>query len=337
MVFSLHSGVVLGLGEKNLSGFEKATGQGGAGVGFFFILSGFVLAWSARDTDTKRAFWRRRGARILPGYWFAWVLGLILTVVQPGHLWHGALPGLVLLQSWIPKSSIYFGGNGVGWSLSVEALFYALFPFLFVLFRRWGEKRQMVAVAVLIAITVGWQVVLHPGTGTGIRFWLAYIFPPARLPEFAIGMLLLIRAGRRSPVPLPVAVAIALGAYIAAGFVPSSSGYLTWVVIVIIPFSLLIFTAATADLEGSSSFARWRWIVKLGEWSYAFYLLHQLVLKFVVWRVGNTHLSLVEASLLAGACLVASVGLAGLLFHFVEKPLERRFRHDRTVRATAAV
>ena len=29
-----------------------------SGVQFFFILSGFVLVWSARPGDTRRAFWR---------------------------------------------------------------------------------------------------------------------------------------------------------------------------------------------------------------------------------------------------------------------------------------
>src|SRR3712207_2880383 len=36
------------------------------GVSFFFVLSGFVLTWSARDDDTKRRFWRRRFWRIYP-------------------------------------------------------------------------------------------------------------------------------------------------------------------------------------------------------------------------------------------------------------------------------
>ena len=41
---------------------------GSAALGFFFILSGFVLTWSAPDHEPNRRFWRRRAARILPNH-----------------------------------------------------------------------------------------------------------------------------------------------------------------------------------------------------------------------------------------------------------------------------
>src|SRR3954466_10818588 len=41
-------------------------GAGVTGVSFFFVLSGFVLAWSARDGDPPRSFWLRRIARVYP-------------------------------------------------------------------------------------------------------------------------------------------------------------------------------------------------------------------------------------------------------------------------------
>ena len=37
-----------------------------AGVSFFFVLSGFVLAWCHRSEDSPRSFYRRRFARIYP-------------------------------------------------------------------------------------------------------------------------------------------------------------------------------------------------------------------------------------------------------------------------------
>lgn len=40
--------------------YDRASQAGGLGVGFFFVLSGFILTWSARPGDTPRTFWRRR-------------------------------------------------------------------------------------------------------------------------------------------------------------------------------------------------------------------------------------------------------------------------------------
>jgi peptidoglycan/LPS O-acetylase OafA/YrhL len=47
---------------------ERIFGPGAGGVSFFFVLSGYVLTWSARPHDTAVRFWRRRFARIYPNY-----------------------------------------------------------------------------------------------------------------------------------------------------------------------------------------------------------------------------------------------------------------------------
>lgn len=109
---------------------------GYAGVTFFFVLSGFVLTYSHRDEANavfdRRTFWLKRVARIYPTH----ILTLIISI--PLMISHGLNPkgsiliagNALLLQSWIPTSGGYFSGNPVAWSISDEAFFYALFPFL---------------------------------------------------------------------------------------------------------------------------------------------------------------------------------------------------------------
>lgn len=157
-----------------------------------------------------------------------------------------------------------------------------------------------------------------------------------RLVEFAIGVLLAlaVRRGWRPPVPFSVAFAIAAGAYLWAGFLPA---YVRPVAVTVVPSALVIVAAATADLSQSPSVPRWRPIVKLGEWSFAFYLEHQLVMKVIAYAVRPQHLSFGAALGLTAVALVVAIVLAWATFTFLEKPLERRVRHDRTVRATAAI
>lgn len=92
------------------------------------------------------------------------------------------------------------------------------------------------------------------------------------------------------------------------------------------PFCLLIMAAATADLTGLRSFVRHRALVRLGEWSFAFYLLHRLVLDLADRTFGlggrPPFFILIAVPLL----LVVSIAASATLFTYFERPLERRLR-----------
>jgi peptidoglycan/LPS O-acetylase OafA/YrhL len=69
--------------------------------------------------------------------------------------------------------------------------------------------------------------------------------------------------------------------------------------------------------------------VQLGVWSYAFYLLHQLVIRAVVLvafdgRPRGTVAGWVATALALGLAVAA----AAILFVLVERPLDRRLRGD---------
>src|SRR4051812_31603838 len=113
------------------------------GVSFFFILSGFVLTWSVRHHDTTRAFWRRRFFKIYPNH----LLTLIAAAVLLGGVSKMALDlmaailNALLLHSFFPDMTIWTSYNSVSWSLSNEALFYLLFPAVFLLIKRIRPER----------------------------------------------------------------------------------------------------------------------------------------------------------------------------------------------------
>jgi peptidoglycan/LPS O-acetylase OafA/YrhL len=185
-------------------------------VGFFFVLSGFVLScnyslerpWNAAELS-RFAF--ARFARIYPAY----CIGLILvapfvakaTVINFTATGLGkesvvALLNWTLLQSWFPQTALSW--NPPGWSLSNEAFFYCCFPFLGVAIWKISRVRSL-----LIAASIIWLAALlgpvlaemhtpvtlsqaqsysrSPAVNT---FWTLFLFynPLFRLPEFCLGI-----------------------------------------------------------------------------------------------------------------------------------------------------
>lgn len=74
-VFTAHAYVTLSF-DGDWTGTEAGVALivGRSALSFFFVLSGFVMTWSARPGDTATAFWRRRAAKIYPLHavtWFA--------------------------------------------------------------------------------------------------------------------------------------------------------------------------------------------------------------------------------------------------------------------------
>lgn len=116
--------------------------MGPLAVSFFFVLSGFILAWvySARPSLTcpanRARYYRARISRIYPMYLLAIVAAVFLFIryspftpeTQASYVGK-IFMNLFMVQAWLPGLPMAI--NGPAWSLSVEAFFYIIFPFLF--------------------------------------------------------------------------------------------------------------------------------------------------------------------------------------------------------------
>jgi len=134
--------------------------------------------------------------------------------------------------------------------------------------------------------------------------------------------------GVRLRVPVGFAAALALAAYLAAGWVPDRP---VLTAITLMPFALLILAAAEADLVGRSArVLHTPALVRLGQWSFSFYLSHALVVSaFVRAAEGRVDGGAARIGVLAAA-YAAAIAAAYALFRLVEHPLERRIRHGGT-------
>jgi peptidoglycan/LPS O-acetylase OafA/YrhL len=326
--------------------FESIFAEGGwAGVGFFFVLSGFVLTWSAKPNDTARAFWRRRFWKVYPNHLCTFIVAAVLLgvvsdqVFDPGH----AVLNLLLLQAWFPQLPLNNTFNTVSWSLSCEALFYLSFPLLIGLIRRirparlWAWAGVVVGVIFLvpiIGIALPHQPFLAFANASQDQLWFTYFFPPVRLLDFVFGILLarIVMSGQRVPLGPGGAATLCVAAYVLAPRFP-----LTYplVAVTVVPLGLLIAAGAVADVEGRQTVVSSRVMVWLGEISFAFYLCHRLVLVYGHQLLGttwSTPAAIGVLVVLSGATLLVAWGL----YRLVEWPLMRRFSKRRRPAAAAA-
>lgn len=304
---------------------------GFVGVAFFFILSGVVLTWSFSPRQTAVGFWNRRFARIFPAHAVTCVVAIVLyVVVMPPYkpVWAGLI-ALLLLQAWPPNGVINSAADGVSWSLSCEAFFYALFPWLMPMLSRRGRVGRWIAIAGMLCVCSAAAIAFSFAWG-GRFDTPAYMNPVVRAGEFAlgVGLGLALRDGWVPRIRLGLAWSSALAAAIAAlvaGWAigwPVPRGFAD--VVFIGPFALVLMAYAGRDLTGRSTWLSQRWAVYLGQLSFAFYLVHQLVLDLVLKRIlPLPDRGVISLTSRASVALLLSIVAAMVVHHGVELPCQR--------------
>jgi len=323
-VFGFHVRAQSFLGDGQAARvFDRIFAGGSTGVGFFFILSGFVLTWSARPADTARAVWRRRGARIVPNHVVAWFIALcgLVAAGKALSVWESA-PSLFLLQAWFPSERIYFAVNTPAWSLSCELAFYLAFPFLLPLIRWIPVPRLWVAAGLLVA-GVFLVPVVALALPNHLAYWFVWVFPGTRALDFVLGMVLarIVQADRWVRTGLLLPCGLVLAGYAAAPYLPAGFGF---VAVTVIPFALLIGATASADLAHARTPWRSAPAVLLGELSFAFYLLHQIVIRGIDQGLrGHRTWPVAEGFAVAAVMLLVALAGSWVLHKAVERPMVR--------------
>lgn len=331
---------------------------GYVGVNWFFILSGFILTYSyAGRTFALSSFWRARFARVYPAYFVSLCLALPLFIyvcfylpLTPEQSWIATMRdhmvsftflAVVLMQAWVPAAALSV--NPVGWSLSVEAFFYALFPLLLAPMAKF-TRRSLVCMllglsfaSVLMALA---YVLLSPDGITGVTpdmnhlLWLnALRFNPlVRLPEFLVGVcgaLLYLQ----QPLHPRWAAPLVGGGLIVLAIVILVSAQIPYPVmhngLLSLPFIAIIYGIALRP--SWSAILEWRVLQMLGESSYSFFLTHGIVIALFFRPDGKyQEHSIFEVLLCLAIALVLAIGL----YHWVEQPMRRRFSNSKTKRET---
>ena len=303
----------------------KATSTVGyVGVAFFFVLSGFVLTWSTpiyNGVEAKQ-FWIKRVARVYPSHLAMMVIALLLPARPLPLTWVAVPPNALLLQSWFSPNDIAFGVNAVSWSLSCEAFFYLCAPLLISVLNALKPLQRYLAAAA--GAGVAWSIGLVLAAN-GFNVY-AYHLPIVRIGEFIIGiaLALALRDGVRLPFRsvclAGVTTAVMVMVCLRTGQLTTVSG-----ILMVPAFAWLIYACAQADLDGVRGVLRLKLLEHLGITSFAFYLVHELVLlnlKPLPWPHGSKLVNLATVIVLWVICQAA----AELLYRGVERPAQRRIR-----------
>ena len=326
--------------------FSLFQGYGPCGVTFFFILSGFVMTAGYGDNVLKpnlgyASFLKKRFVRIYPLHLLCLILALF-AYMYANHL--GGLPmscgdmkiylaSVLLLQTWIPLRTVYYGCNDVAWFLADILFFYALFPMAVRVVYRLSGRRLLWVMIIVLAV----YCLMLPCVPKQKVHWAIYICPPVRFLDFAWGIVLyrlfttVEKNGRLmckiNAMSITAKTAIELFSLLSVVVVLQLQGMLSerwgyasvyWPVMFV-----LIFIFAVSGKYGGGIVSRFfenKLFYRLGALSFTFYMIH-----FVVIRVLKTfmqdkgiHWSL---CLQLSLCLLIAWGGAYIISRFYEKPV----------------
>lgn len=323
---------------------------GHAGVQLFFLVSAVTLlmSWS-RDTGhafgaRARQFFVNRWFRIAPLYFLAIAFYWLFEQRTLDEFNLPRLVGTLLFyNAWSPYLLPTVGGwmpAPGGWSISVEFMFYLVFPLLAMLVTSMRRALLFVllAYALMLAASVFGQG-LYPEVEAEARNRFLFFWPPNQLVVFAIGFLLYravksatVQAwGRRSRLDAGGATALLVAALLAVQFYPGKGWEL---VAFLLPqhllLSLLFAGWALFMLLKPRAAVAPGTVVEIGKMSFSIYLINFAALASVetllsmVWPFGVTGvLSIVYAGILFGLATFASYRVARFTYRYVERPCVR--------------
>lgn len=294
---------------------------GNNAVSFFYCLSGFIMATvyqTPMNWHEKKEYWWARVARIYPVYLLCLAICAIwIFDATPTNV----LLSVSLLQSWVPGYPLTL--NGPGWSLSVEAFFYLLFPFIAGMFTR--ERLRMTA-TVALALWAATQFLTfyllkfhYAGYPSKSHDFIFY-FPMMHVGEFLLGAVAGAAYHFRKPGAAPILLLCA-GAVAAVAAIehasaqvglPAYSANGLYAPLFIAGIWLVASLPRLALLESSVA-------VTLGEASYAMYLL-QMPVMFGIGRYLSAAYPMSD-TVHFYLCLTLLVGASLLVYSFVERPL----------------
>jgi len=207
------------------------------------------------------------------------------------------ISNVLLLQSWINDKSYYFSFNGASWFLSTYMfLTIATVPILYCIKKlRKFKHSNIILIAIVITLYIILIVITHHVQLNNLnsQFWI-YVFPPTRLLEYAIGILIgsaISKINFDFKIKLETLlftileiISLAL-VFIVAKFLPSNDWLndcgSKWTIPIIFVVSIFSFQKGYI-----SKFFSLNFFMKLGSSTMCMFLIHQVIISYMTKIVG---------------------------------------------------
>jgi len=320
------------IGGASHSSWLGIVTEGHTGVGLFFVLSGFLFMQIAlrQGHIVYRDFIRNRFLRIFPLYFTIFLLATSIgrDSFVPQDIFYLLTSNLGLA----PTSGTVI--TGAAWCISLEFLFYMLFPFL----SRFAMESGMRYLLKLLLLMLFFKVAAYTvNAHSDLMYFSTFV---GRFDQFLIGMLAAMLFQRHAAwlaqhttwlLPLSFGLAFfnsAIQAHFAA-FAPGTKSpfWIVWSTIEGGGWACVIL----AWVGNTKPLPAWtdRVLCHGGKVSFSFYLLHMAVIHVAAqWfpAVTLTGNSWLDAALWLLATYAATWGLATLSYNVIEDPFLRMRR-----------
>jgi peptidoglycan/LPS O-acetylase OafA/YrhL len=299
--------------------------EGGQGVSFFFMISGFILAlpfikekMTGGSPVSLKKYYLRRLTRLEPPYLAALLISFLLLLVIKNKSFTDLLPHLGASSVYM-HNIIYNSSSsvlGVAWSLEVEVQFYLLAPFLCFIFL---IKQQLVRRILLILL------ILVSGVYAYYSFWKLPTMLSHFLCYFFSGMLLADLYCNGHQLKLNNKIGVMAGACIFLGLPFIISVNSLWFFLL----KLFFMNAAFYLVLFNARLKKWmsrQVITIIGGMCYSIYLLHVLIMSGV--SQGLAEMPLLHgpfAVVMYVVLLIAAVLIFSAVFYrLIEQPCMRK-------------
>jgi exopolysaccharide production protein ExoZ len=297
---------------------------GGAGVDIFFVISGFIIAYTNLNSLSKPGaiggFVKKRIIRIYPIYWILITAFLMFQLLLPSFYKTHFLFGLTnLLNTYLllPGHTMV---NGVSWTLTSELFFYLLFIAAFLL----PQKKYAIYLlsAYFIFLIIGCAIDM-----TTANQYLNLFISPMNI-EFFLGIFVVVLIHIFPPkwsIPLLITGIVwfifsAVCSYRDINILP---GFYNRVLLFGAPSFVIILALAVYELHYKVSVPKP--LITLGDASYSIYLFHLPVLVACYKILGRLKIRQHTLLLLFSCLIVITVTYLGIIiYQKIEKPLIKK-------------